>query len=189
MKILFVAATRFEILPLLNFLEEKFNKKDETLYSNGEHELKILITGVGLLHTAFALGHLLTNYRPDIAINAGLAGAFDRNIKIGEVVNVVAELQGDLGVEENNGDFTDMFELGLLNMNDKPYVNGRLYNTGISGFDFLSAVRGISVNKVHGTNISIEKIQNKYQPDVESMEGAAFFFACLQAEIPFLEIR
>jgi futalosine hydrolase len=42
---------------------------------------------------------------------------------------------------------------------------------------------------VHGYLESIDKIVAKYQPDVESMEGAAFFFSCLQAKIPFLEIR
>ncbi len=189
MKILIVSATHFEILPLLEKLPTKFKQESDVLYKNEEHEIRILITGVGLMHTAFALGYEFSSYRPDLAINAGLAGSFDRNIKIGTVVNVTAELQADLGVEERDGRFTDMFELGLIDQNQKPYINGRLYNTDINGFDFLPAVRGISVNKVHGTTVSIEKIIEKYQPDVESMEGAAFFFSCLQAGVPFMEIR
>jgi len=189
MKILIVSATHFEVLPLLQQLPKLYKKESETLFKNEQHEIRVLITGIGLMHTAFALGHLLTTYRPDIALNAGLAGAFDRNLKIGEVVHVVAETQGDLGVEEHNGDYTDIFELGLMNSNQAPYINGRLYNADISGFDFLPAVRGISVNKVHGTAESIEKILAKYQPDVETMEGAAFFLACIQATVPFMEIR
>ena len=46
------------------------------------------------------------------------------------------------------------------------------------------------MQKVHGFEPSIEKFRAVY-PDaqVESMEGAAFFYACLQQQIPFLEVR
>jgi len=189
MKILLVAATQFEILPLLQSFADKFKLKEHNIYFNHQHEIKILITGVGLTHTAFALGWTLSTYRPNLCINLGLAGAFDKNIQLGSVVNVVAQCFGDLGVEEKDGSFTDMFELGLLKYNETPFVNGRLYNSEISGFDFLPSVRSISVNKVHGYLESIDKIIAKYQPDIESMEGAAFFFSCLQAKVPFLEIR
>jgi futalosine hydrolase len=189
MKILLVSATQFEILPLLEKLGGKFQLKANNTYHNNANEIKVLLTGVGLTHTAFALGWTLSSYRPDLCINAGLAGSFDKNLKLGDVVNVVAQCFGDLGVEEKDGSFTDMFELGLLKHNEMPFVNGRLYNAEISGFDFLPSVRSISVNKVHGYIESIDKIVAKYQPDIESMEGAAFFFSCLQAKIPFLEIR
>ena len=36
-------------------------------------------------------------------INAGIAGAFNRSLKIGDVVQVVSEQFGDLGVEEKDG--------------------------------------------------------------------------------------
>jgi futalosine hydrolase len=176
MKILLVSATQFEILPILQKLPEKFKSKDNSTFFNDKHEIKILVTGVGLTHTAFALGWTLS-------------GAFDKNLKLAEVVNVVAESFGDLGVEERDGSFTDMHELGLLKENEFPFVNGRLYNSEISGFDFLPAVRSISVNKVHGYSQSIERIIEKYHADVESMEGAAFFFSCLQARVSFMEIR
>ena len=105
------------------------------------------------------------------------------------MVHVIAETTGDLGVEETDGRFSDVFELNLLDVNQSPYINGRLYNTASSDSEFLASVRGLTVNKVHGTAESIKKIIEKYQPDVESMEGAAFFFACLQAKVPFMEIR
>jgi futalosine hydrolase len=43
---------------------------------------------------------------------------------------------------------------------------------------------------VHGAEASIQKIRDKYpEIQVESMEGAAFFYACLAAGVPFAEIR
>jgi futalosine hydrolase len=50
-------------------------------------------------------------------------------------------------------------------------------------------VKGITVNTVHGNTASIRKIVKKFNPDIESMEGAAFFFACAQFQIPCLQIR
>jgi futalosine hydrolase len=106
------------------------------------------------------------------------------------VVHVVSERFGDLGVEEADGRFTDLFELGLLESSQKPYVNGLLYNPGASESRFLPPVKGLTVHKVHGNETSIAAIRQKY-PDaqVESMEGAAFFYGCLQSDVSFLEIR
>lgn len=189
MKILIVAATHFEILPLLEELPKLYPAAENGVFKNKTHEIRVLITGVGMMHTAFALGNMLSQYRPDFAINLGIAGSFDSQLTIGQVVHVVAEALGDLGVEEKDGQFKDVFELGLLDMNQTPYINGRLYNTAVGEFEFMTSVRGLSINKVHGSAESIEKIVSKYQPDIESMEGAAFFFACLQAQLPFMEIR
>lgn len=189
MKILLVAATDFEVIPLLKELPKLFKEVKPGLYQNQRDEIRVLITGVGMMHTAFALGNLLTTYQPDFVINMGIAGAFDRNLKIGEVVNVVADFPADLGVEQADGSFHDVFEMGLIEQNQAPYINGRLYNTAISGFDFLPPVHAITVNKVHGNEESIQKIQKKYKADVETMEGAAFFYACLQMQLPFIQIR
>jgi futalosine hydrolase len=50
-------------------------------------------------------------------------------------------------------------------------------------------VKGITVNTVHGNSASIKKVKKKFNPDIESMEGAAFFFACQNEKIPCLQIR
>jgi futalosine hydrolase len=50
-------------------------------------------------------------------------------------------------------------------------------------------MQGISVNRVHGDEESIASIQRRYQPEVESMEGASFFYCALSEHIPFLQLR
>lgn len=189
MKILIVAATHFEVLPIVEKLKTQFKEESNFYFKKEQDEVRILVTGVGIMHTAFAMGNLLAVYRTDFAINAGIAGAFNRTLDIGDVLHVSSELHGDFGVEEQDGVFTDVFEMGLLDNNTFPYINAKLYNSGISGFDFLQEVRGLTVNKVHGFQENIDKVMEKYQPDVESMEGAAFFYSCLQLSIPFVEIR
>jgi futalosine hydrolase len=53
----------------------------------------------------------------------------------------------------------------------------------------LPAVRGITVNTVHGHEPSIAAARERFAPQVESMEGAAFMYACLVSGVPFAQVR
>ncbi len=189
MHLLIVAATPFEIQPFLNHLESTFEKVSDFHFKKNELEIQVLITGVGMTFTAFCLGHVLANNQFDLAINAGIAGAFDRSLKIGDVVQVISEQFGDMGVEENDGRFTDLFEMGLFEKDRLPFENGKLLNHITEDFEFLPKCNGLTVNKVHGEKSSIAAIQDKYDVDLETMEGAAFFLSCKFSEVPFLAIR
>jgi len=74
--------------------------------------------------------------------------------------------------------------LGFGESNFKPSV--RLYDYGIANIRQVSA---ITVNTVHGNETSIKKLTGRISPQLESMEGAAFFYACKQAGLPCLQIR
>ena len=182
MHILLVAATPFEIAPTIAWLESKFQQKTEGVFERNNLVVQTLVTGVGSTATAFHLGRFLAQNRPDWVINAGIGGAFDSMFNLGEVVQITSERFGDLGVEEADGRFTDVAELGFMPQslltNPQPPIPNIL------------SCNGLTVNKVHGTEASIQKIRAKY-PDVqvESMEGAAFFYACLLSGVPFAEIR
>lgn len=188
MKILFVSATPFEIAPLQQYLSANFWPSSDTFYQKEALEVQLLVAGVGMTLTAFNLGGLFAKQRFDLAVNMGIAGALDPALVIGAVVNIVSERFADLGVEESDGRFTDVHELGLVDANASPFANGELLNPA-AGFDFLPNAKGLTVNKVHGCQASIDALRRKYLADVESMEGAAFFLACLLAGQPFLEIR
>jgi futalosine hydrolase len=104
------------------------------------------------------------------------------------VVEIREEIFADLGAEDAQGNFLSLSELGLLSPSEYPFQNGLMVNprTALPG---LATVRGISVNKVHGFAPSIASTANRFQPQVESMEGAAFFYGCLMSRVPFLAIR
>ncbi len=189
MNLLLVAATPFEIQPLKDFLDSSFETVSDFHFKKKDVEIQLLITGVGMTHTAFSLGHVLAKRNFHLAINAGIAGAFNRSLKIGEVVQVGSEQFGDMGAEEKEGGFTDLFEMGLWEKDLPPFQNGKLINNGSSEYSFLPTCKGLTINKVHGSAASIKVIEEKYNADIESMEGAAFFLACKLSEVPFLEIR
>lgn len=190
MNLLLVAATPFEIAPTLSFLENVFSQTASGIYQKDDFHITPLITGVGCVATAWRLALQFSSAPADWALNAGVAGAFDRSLALGDVVQVVTEQFGDLGVEEADGRFTDLFHLGLVDPDSAPFVRGKLYNPGAGQTHFLPTVHGLTVNRVHGNHLSIESARLLF-PDVqtESMEGAAFFYGCLSANIPFVEIR
>jgi futalosine hydrolase len=59
----------------------------------------------------------------------------------------------------------------------------------IDEVDSLIPVKAITVNTLTGNQDSIEKLKNKFNPEIITTEGAAFFYVCLLEDIPFLQIR
>jgi futalosine hydrolase len=45
------------------------------------------------------------------------------------------------------------------------------------------------VNSSTGSYFTIERLVKKYNPDIETMEGATFFYICSGEKIPFLALR
>lgn len=184
-KILIVAATGFEIAPLLTFLEN-YKTSQPFHYQLNSKEIKILITGAGIAFTSYALGKFYATNTVDLAINIGIAGAFNRNLALGEVVNVQSDCFGDFGVELADSSFSSIFQLDWMNPNQFPFVNGMLINSLTQ--PTLKAVKGMTINKVHGNENSISKLDLS-KIDIESMEGAAFFYATQIEKIPCYQFR
>lgn len=189
MHLLIVSATPFEIAPLRQYLEGTFEEETSNVFTKGEQKITLLITGVGMTHTALNLGRFLVIESPDLVINAGIAGSFSKKIELGAVVQVISERFADLGVEEADGRFTDVHEMDLLAANEFPFEKGQLMHPEGHQFKFLPTANGLTVNKVHGTAASISALKKKYAADIETMEGAAFFLACMTADVSFLAIR
>lgn len=171
MKILIVAATAKEV----DLVYEHFNI---TRNDFAEHQkFALLITGVGMTATAFSLGKKLKKDY-DLVLNVGIAGSFDPNIPLGSLVNIVNDTFAELGAEDNDA-FISIDDLGF---GKSTYKSSFAYNA-------LPKINSITVNKVHGNQQSILKLQSRLEVQAESMEGAAVFYACEQLNIPCLQVR
>ncbi len=188
MKILLVSATTFEIASIIKELEEKGSKKSFFEFEYFGHTIYPLVTGIGCMKTAFAIARICQNKEFDLAINLGLAGTVPGKNNPGDVVEIVEECFADLGVEEQSGAFTDLFELELEDKNAAPFQDGKILNDKNISRLFKTA-KGITVNTTHGNVESIAKLMSKYDFEVESMEGAAFFYACKILDIDCYQIR
>jgi len=191
-KILLLSATTFEIAPVKDWLAEHFTQKGPHHFVHKELSVEILYGGVGLPSTAFSLGSVLAVRKFDLAIQAGIGGAIDPTLAIGEVVEVIADRFGDLGAETAEGGFLDLEALGLQERQSGIFAaGGQIINPAAKESELpLKKVRGISVNRVHGAADSIAQLGQIYpEAQVESMEGAAFFYACQQHQLPMLQLR
>lgn len=174
MKILIVSATKQEIAPLIAKLKS-IDKKPE-----------ILISGVGMVATAFQLGKILSKKKYDLAINLGICGSFNQSLKIGEVVNVTEDILSELGAEDGDN-FLKLSDMKLISKKEMFLSPEVKFISPV--LKKIKKVKSITVNTVHGNKKKISKAVSLYNPDVESMEGAAFFYACNQFKIPALQLR
>jgi futalosine hydrolase len=183
MKIALVAATTKEIAPAVDYLSER-------LYLKSHHRFTTLVTGVGILSTAHALSSFLARERPDLALQAGIAGSFHPLFQPGTVVVVKEEIIGDMGVWEEDR-WKDIYDLRLEDPDKYPFTGRKLVNSFHSLIEKsqLPAVCGITVNEITTDHSRNRVISYPYHPVSESMEGAAFHYVCLQEGIPFLQIR
>lgn len=189
MKIAIIAATSFEIDPLLQHLESEGRKASFLHFEYKGHEIHPLITGIGAMKTAFAIARFNESSTLDLAINVGIAGSYNRDLPLGKVVHVTSDRFADIGVEEADGSFTDVYDLELEAKNKYPYTDGALVNDGLKYSFDITEVKALTVNKVHGTQASIDRIQAKYQADIETMEGAGFHYACKNMDIQHVQLR
>ena len=190
MKILIVSATTLEVQPTLDYLEINGIKLDFFTYSIKNHIIYTLVTGVGALNTAFSISRFQYLKNIDLAINIGIAGSYKIDFPILSIVQVQKDRFADLGVEESDGSFKDVYEMALCNGQQYPYNDGWLASKiHDSFFTNLPNAIGITLNTSKGTQKSICQMISKYNPDIESMEGAGFIYACSMFDIPSIQIR
>ena len=187
MQILLVAATEMES----EWIRAQMLLKPEDWIWTGifnHHQIHLLHTGVGMVNTAFHLGLYLAKVQPDLAINFGIAGSFDRQISLGEVVEIGTDTFSELGAESPEG-FLDMKTLGfpVLQTDATTFFNELTNPAPV--LPHIRRTSAITVNQVHGLAESIRQARNLWDKVVESMEGAAFFHAMLARKVPFYAFR
>jgi len=188
MRILIVAATEPEIGKFKEDARFAIFDCDQDSHSTpamkkacDKLDITFLVTGVGMVATAFALGRHLAINQYDLAINLGIAGSFDRSIPLGEVVEITEDSFAELGAEDDE-DFITIEQLGF---GESAFRSTYSLPEKLN----IKKATAITVNTVHGNEVSIKKLVNRIEAGLESMEGAAFFYACKQVNVPCVQIR
>jgi len=172
MQILVAAATEMEIAP----------------FKQMHPSADILITGVGIPAAIYQLTERLHRMDYHMVIQAGIAGSFVESIEPGTVLVVSEDTFADTGIREGNG-FITLFEAGLAQP-AAPYTNGWLPNEHpVIGSTGLQPVRSITVASISADPGYNRMMQDKYDPVLESMEGAALHYVCGLKDTPYLQLR
>jgi futalosine hydrolase len=184
-RILIVAATDPEVAQIVERMySTPTDDPSVDTYTHGPHEIDVLITGVGMVATAAWCSRALAQTTYDLALNLGVCGSFDEFIEPGTVVHIVSDRLAELGAEDGDR-FLSLEQLKLPG--ESEFLN--LDPPSNLGLEQLPAVTGITVNTVHGNERTIAAIVERFSPQVESMEGAAFMSACLIHKVPFAQVR
>lgn len=173
MQILVIAATDREIEP----------------FTAANSQVDVLITGVGAPSTMYHLQKRIQQVDYDCIIQAGIAGCFNDEIESGRVVMVNQDCFADLGIEEK-GIYRPIFNTGFADKDEFPFTDGWLVNTNdVLAKTKLPKVKALTVNKISDSALQKQQFISSFNADIESMEGAALHYVCLQEKIPFLQIR
>ena len=178
MKTLIVSATYNEVSILIN----KFLLKRETDNFYISKNFNVLITGIGSAFTIYNLTEHLNNYNYNLIINVGIAGTFNKKISIGDIVSVKSDCFADIGIDDN-GSFYTLEEVGLISNKLK------IIFASYSITKDMSQVKAITVNTASGSINKINNLVNKFNPDIETMEGASVAFVANNKYIPVIQIR
>lgn len=181
MHILLAAATTFEIQPTIDAVCRT--------PTGIPHRTEVLITGVGGIATTWSLMRQIDRARPDLVIQAGIAGCL-RERKPGEVLAIDEDRLADLGVWED-GRFKTLFDMRLADGDATPFTGGGLPNPyrRLLALTGLGVVGGLTINEITTDAERIRWYQQNTPAVVESMEGGPLHYVCLQEQLPFLQLR
>jgi futalosine hydrolase len=184
MRVIITAATVAEWMPAFLSIDK--------LYTGESDRLKVQFhqSGIGMLASSYALTKMALEDKPDLVIQAGIAGCFDPDTPLGKVVAIKDETLADTGVMED-GKWKDIFDLKLEKSSYPPFERRKLPNPWLSKFNLLKLpeVCGITINEISTDKERIQQVIKRYDPFIESMEGAALHYVCRQSNIPFLQVR
>lgn len=191
MKILVTAAEQQELdraLKAYEFIKEK------------DADIVFRLTGIGAVNACYCVTKEIWNAtvegKPyDLVINIGIAGSYDLDeFPIASAAVISREYFGDLGFETDKG-FADLFRCGIIGKDEFPYTDGALARQLLPYSNIEDAISryksgvGVTIQCITGDISRVEELKRLYTPHIESMEGAAVYYAALMEGVPCFEIR
>ena len=192
--ILFAAAEIEE----LTCAQEAFKKFEKELAN--KIMVDFMLTGVGTTSTCYQLTKALLKAQASgnpytLIMDLGIAGSFDlAKFPIGSAAVIAEEHAGNLGFETETG-FKTLFDYNVWKPNEHPYTDCALKRSPLPYKhlekklnEYPSAV-GVTVQTVTCDPLKVTEMRNRFNSEIESMEGSAFYYVALQEHVPFFEIR
>jgi futalosine hydrolase len=159
----------------------------------GGTRVDLLVTGIGTMACARSMmNYFHSNGRPDLAINAGIAGSFGETPGIGTSVLVWRDGFADFGIDDR-GRFIPASMAGLVPEADSPFGKEGWIECSYNYLKRLTGkfpvCTGITSDTISGSTERIAILKNRFNPDIETMEGASFFYICAHERVPFIAVR
>ena len=165
----------------------------------GKAQVDFMLTGIGSTSTCYKVTKKLVEAEAEgnryaLAVNIGIAGSYDlEKFPVGSTALVVKEHFGDVGFMTALG-FQTLFDSKTLDANMFPFKEGALEMLPLPEYfnDIANTYKratGVTTQTITGDQKTVESLIKKYSPQIETMEGAAFFYVCLNEYVKFIQIR
>ncbi len=158
-----------------------FPTRTEARHFDAPEGVRTHFCGVGLTDAAiFIAGLLAKEERPEAVVMGGIAGVYaPSRFKIGDTVIVEREREADLGFFYPDGfrllaRMDNVLDFPISEWITCPWIDER-----------ITLPRASS----NSMNAAMAPFAPTDDADIENMEGAPFFKACVRAGVPFFELR
>lgn len=187
--ILLSCTTELEAIQIRKNLNKYFKPNNLNSWRSAIYNIHLNITGAGIPFVMLNLQRAIHSLQPNYLIHFGIAGIKQSHGSIGDVVELVRDQFGDIGIFERDEQYKSMFDIGLWDENVFPFENQLLVNKSPLDKVGIPKMDGITVNSIPGSQSQLDEMVGRGHFQVESMEGAAVFLTSLQYSIPFCALR
>jgi futalosine hydrolase len=149
--------------------------------------VNLFIAGIGIVPVLYNLTRHFSQFRYERVIHGGIAGSFFLPLQPCEVVEVVKDTFADFGID-HGGIFRWIFHEGLWAPDERPFRDGWLEVPHLQGLQ-LEKVNSVTVDLVTGSPARKKQLEYQFNPQIETMEGAAVLYVCKMEDIPVTQIR
>ena len=147
------------------------------------------VTGMGVFSTSYHVLRVIRETKVKTLVHAGIAGSYAGDIHLGQVVEVHSEKLVDFGSERADGTFISFQDIvPSVNIDSPPFHRGELVNVSAPMDSSLRTVSGLTVPFATGSKNTLLR-RSRAGAEIETMEGAAFFYACLLENVTFHSFR
>ncbi|MEA1974872.1 MAG: 5'-methylthioadenosine/S-adenosylhomocysteine nucleosidase [Bacillota bacterium] len=144
------------------FVEYKFNLEGKDIIA--------VISGIGKIKASAATEYLLSNYKISKVLNFGMAGGIDKNVEIGEIVNIIKCYDND---EDLSAFGHDKVIRELVEINKFNYKKGIC----VTGDKFVNDLNeSLAINK-------------RYNAICYEMELSAISLICNMHKVPLISLK
>jgi futalosine hydrolase len=146
--------------------------------------VEMLVTGIGPVEAASATARALALSRPDAVINAGIAGGFSGRAGVGEAYAVETDYLAELGLEDGSA----MPPLpGGARLVDRIESDAALVEAARKAGARIGSA--ITVSTVTMGSERAQRLAERFEAELEAMEGFAVLRAAAIAAVPAIELR
>lgn len=193
MKILIVAAMQEELDSIINELGVTFKSSQNHKFSHLQgnyknHELALIICGIGKVNAAIATQHMIDKFNPELVINIGVAGSLSSKVNFGDIVIANDLVHHDMDVTEFGIKLGQVPRLETFSFQAHQNLINKLSTLKHDTYT-IHIGRIVSGDQFINSQTKATFLAQEFDAIACEMEGAAIAHTCHINQVPFLVIR